>query len=49
MENDPPRGDMAEYEAALKQAGCDLTPLDYLKKYGSYSCLAHSPLANRLF
>ncbi|KAI5780665.1 Sec1-like protein [Peziza echinospora] len=32
VENDPSRNDMAEYEAALKQAGCDLTPLNYIKK-----------------
>ncbi|KAF8456185.1 Sec1-like protein [Terfezia claveryi] len=32
VENDPPKSDMSEYEAALKQAGCDLTPLAYIRK-----------------
>ncbi|KAF3922427.1 hypothetical protein AA313_de0205421 [Arthrobotrys entomopaga] len=31
-EQDVTRGDMAEYEAALAKAGCDLEPLAYLKK-----------------
>ncbi|KAG0633295.1 Sec1-like protein [Tuber brumale] len=31
-ENDVSRGDMQEYEAALKEAGCDLEPLAYVKK-----------------
>ncbi|PUU82110.1 Sec1-like protein [Tuber borchii] len=31
-ENDVSRGDMQEYEAALKGAGCDLEPLAYVKK-----------------
>ncbi|TGZ82836.1 snare docking complex subunit [Ascodesmis nigricans] len=31
-ENDPSRGDMADYESALKEAECDLAPLAYVKK-----------------
>ncbi|KAK6337517.1 Vesicle trafficking between the ER and Golgi [Orbilia blumenaviensis] len=31
-EQDVTRGDMAEYEAALAKAGCELEPLTYLKK-----------------
>jgi hypothetical protein len=31
-ENDVSRGDMQEYEVALKEAGCDLEPLAYVKK-----------------
>ncbi|KAI5818739.1 Sec1-like protein [Pyronema omphalodes] len=31
-ENDPSRADMADYEVALKNAGCDLDPLAYVKK-----------------
>jgi hypothetical protein len=31
-ENDPSKADMAEYEAALKNAGCDLAALTYVKK-----------------
>jgi hypothetical protein len=31
-ENDPSKVDMAEYETALKNAGCDLAPLTYVKK-----------------
>ncbi|EGX45123.1 hypothetical protein AOL_s00173g224 [Orbilia oligospora ATCC 24927] len=31
-EQDVTRGDMAEYEAALAKAGCELEPLAYLKK-----------------
>ncbi|KAK6500343.1 Vesicle trafficking between the ER and Golgi [Arthrobotrys musiformis] len=31
-EQDVTRGDMAEYEAALEKAGCELEPLAYLKK-----------------
>ena len=33
MENDPSKNDMSEYEAALKQSGCDLAPLAYIRKY----------------
>lgn len=31
-ENDPSKADMNEYEAALREAGCDLAPLTYVKK-----------------
>ena len=33
---------MQDYEAALKQAGCDLTPLDYIKKYNPPPTLHYS-------
>lgn len=32
VDHDPSKSDMSEYEAALKQAGCDLTPLTYIRK-----------------
>jgi hypothetical protein len=31
-ENDPSKADMVEYETALKNTGCDLAPLTYVKK-----------------
>ncbi|KAF8540571.1 Sec1-like protein [Trichophaea hybrida] len=31
-ENDPSKADMVEYETTLKNAGCDLAPLTYVKK-----------------